>query len=93
MTTGLGIRPSQGSSAFPTPPAVAGLVFRGFRGVDADIPGMAAASRAARLADGEIEPIDVGSMRTRYEHLERSDPATDILVVEWNGEIAGYARV
>ena len=68
-------------------------MFRHFRGIDADIPGMAAANQAARLADGEAQPIDVDEMRSTYEHLERSDPARDICIVELDGVIAGYARV
>ena len=77
-------------------PIVAGLPgirFRHFRGIDADIPGMAAANQAARLADGEAQPIDVDDMRSTYSYLERSDPATDICVVERNGVVVGYARV
>ncbi len=70
-----------------------GIRFRHFRGIDADIPGMAAANQAARSADGEAQPIDVDDMRSTYEHLERSDPERDICVVELDGAIAGYARV
>ena len=72
---------------------VPGVRFRHFRGIDADIPGMAAANQAARLADGEAEPIDVDEMRSTYEHLERSDPSRDICIIELDGVIAGYARV
>lgn len=74
-------------------PPVRGIRFRGFRGIDADLPGMCEAVRRARLADGEIEPVDLPGMRAEYEHLERSDPARDILVVELGGDIVGYARV
>ncbi len=70
-----------------------GVRFRGFRGLDADLPGMFEAARLARLADGDIEPLDLGAMRATYAHLERSDPARDILVVERGHEIVGYARV
>ena len=55
------------------------------------VPGMAAANLAARLADGEAQPMDVEDMRSTYEHLERSDPAEDICVIELDGAIAGYA--
>jgi mycothiol synthase len=74
-------------------PPIDGLVFRGFRGIDADLPGMFEANRLGRMADGELEPIEYGGMRASYEHLERSDPTTDILVLELHGEICGYARV
>jgi GNAT superfamily N-acetyltransferase len=74
-------------------PTVRGVRFRGYRGLDADLPGMFEAARQARLADGEIEPFDLAGMRATYAHLERSDPARDILVVELADEIVGYARV
>ncbi|HYX11289.1 MAG TPA: GNAT family N-acetyltransferase, partial [Candidatus Acidoferrum sp.] len=74
-------------------PPVDDLVFRGFRGIDADLPGMFEANRLGRMADGELEPIEYGGMRASYQHLERSDPSTDILVVVLGGEICGYARV
>ncbi len=74
-------------------PPVRGVHFRGYRGLDADLPGMFEAARQARLADGEIEPLDLAGMRATYAHLERSDPARDILVVELGDEIVGYARV
>jgi len=74
-------------------PPVRGVRFRGYRGPDADLPGMVEAVRQARLADGEIEPVDLAGMRATYAHLERCDPARDILVVELRDEIVGYARV
>jgi mycothiol synthase len=74
-------------------PLLPGVRFRGFRGLDDDLPGMFEAVRQARLADGEIEPLELAGMRAEYEHLERSDPARDILVVELGDEIVGYARV
>jgi mycothiol synthase len=70
-----------------------GITYRGFRGIDADLAGMADANRAARLADGEIEPLDLGAMRNQYSHFERCDPAADVLVAEADGEIVAYTRV
>jgi mycothiol synthase len=81
------------TAPMPTLAGLPGIRFRHFRGVDLDIPGMAAANQAARLADGEAQPIDVEDMRSTYEHLERSDPDQDICVIELDGAIAGYARV
>ncbi|HYC07787.1 MAG TPA: hypothetical protein VEG29_07665, partial [Candidatus Binatia bacterium] len=69
-----------------------GITFRGFRGIDADLDGMGEANRAARRADGQILPLDLGAMRNTYSHLERCDPATDILIAEDEGRIVGYAR-
>jgi ribosomal protein S18 acetylase RimI-like enzyme len=77
----------------PTLAAVPGIRFRHFRGLDADIPGMAAANQASRTADGEVEPIDVEGMRVAYTHNQNCDPDRDICVVESHGEIAGYSRV
>jgi GNAT superfamily N-acetyltransferase len=83
----------ESTTPMPMLAGLPGIQFRHFRGIDADIPGMAAANQAARLADGEAQPIDVDEMRSTYEHLERSDPARDICIVELDGVIAGYARV
>jgi mycothiol synthase len=81
------------TTPMPTLAGVPGIRFRHYRGIDADIPGMAAANQAARLADGEAQLMDVDDMRSTYEHLERSDPERDICVIELDGVIAGYARV
>jgi len=70
-----------------------GITYRGFRGVDADLPGMAEANQAARRADGGIQRLDLDEMRNVYTHLERTDPATDILIAEDESRIVGYARV
>src|SRR5664279_3497607 len=86
-------RAAPGAWPLPAAPAIPGLRFRGFRGIDADVPGMGAANQRARTAAGEIEPIDIASMKGQYEHLERCDPATDLVIVELEGVIAGYARV
>lgn len=77
----------------PTVAEMPGIRFRHFRGVDLDIPGMFAANQAARLAAGEVELVDVGSMRAMYLHLDRCDPDRDICVIESDGSIAGYARL
>lgn len=77
----------------PEAPPIPGLRFRHFRGLDADIPGMRDANAAARLADGEPEPVTLEGMRAQYAHLERSDPATDVLVIELDERVVGYARV
>jgi mycothiol synthase len=77
----------------PEAPLIPGLRFRHFRGLDADIPGMRDVVAAANLADGEPEPVTLDGMRAHYAHLERSDPATDVLVVELDERVIGYARV
>ncbi len=62
---------------FEAPP---GLTFRHFRG-PADYAGLAAA--------GNASPEEIAAI---YEHPENWDPATDVIVVEADGEIVGSAR-
>ena len=54
---------------------------------------MAAANQAGRDQAGILELITTESMARTYEHLVNCDPAKDILVVERDGAIVGYARV
>ncbi len=76
-------------------PAVPGIRFRRWRGLDADLPLMWAAADAARVADGELERNSLEGMATYYRHLERYDPASDLLIAEseTDGAMAGYTRV
>jgi mycothiol synthase len=76
----------------PDRPAVTGLRFRHFRGA-ADYPGMAAANQAARDGAGIEEVITAEGMARTYQHLTNCDPDLDILVVERDDRIVGYARV
>jgi len=73
-------------------PAIPGLVFRHWAG-EADLRGMFEANRAARTADGEVEPVSLEAMTNRYRHLVNSDLDRDLLIVELAGAIVGYARV
>lgn len=77
----------------PDAPAGTGITFRRFRGLDADLPGMAAANQRLRDHIGMIEPITAESMRHAYTHLVNSDPVEDCLVAELDGVIGGYVRV
>jgi mycothiol synthase len=76
----------------PGAPAIPGLRFRRFR-VDDDLPGMAAANNAARLAYDVEEMVDVESMRNAYANLSNSDLHDDIAVIELDGRVVGYGRV
>lgn len=76
----------------PDRPAIPGLRFRRFRGA-ADYPGMVAANQATRDAAGIQEVITVEGMANTYAHLTNSDPDGDVLVVERDGVVVGYARV
>ncbi len=75
-----------------TLPAIPGLRFRGWAG-ETDFAGMARAGAAARRSDGEPAPMTIEGLTNRYLHLERSDLRTDLLVVEIDAEIVGFARV
>ncbi len=78
--------------AVPGRPDIPGLRFRRFRG-SADYAGMAAANQAGREQAGILELITAESMARSYDHLVNCDPQRDILVVERDGTIVGYARV
>ena len=75
----------------PTP-AIPGLRFRHFAGPE-DYPGMAGANMAYRLAVGVEEAVTVETLANLYDHLSHSDRDRDLLIVELDGRIAGYARV
>lgn len=71
---------------------VAGLTFRSWRG-PADYPGMAAANQRTRDAAGIAEVITTELMTRDYAHLVNCDLDRDLLVVERDEVIVGYARV
>lgn len=68
-----------------------GFAIRPYAGTG-DLPGMVAVINAARAADGLEDRATVAEMAQQYEHLQRCDPATDIAIVESEGEVIGYAR-
>lgn len=78
--------------AVPQRPAVPGLRFRRFRGV-ADFPGMVAANQAGRDAAGSEEVLTVEAMANDYANMTNCDLDRDVLIVERDGAIRGYARV
>lgn len=57
-----------------------------------DLPGMVDVINAVAERDGRDDRTTVPEMAQSYEHLQRCDPATDILVVEDPSGIVGYAR-
>lgn len=70
----------------------AGLTTRGYGG-PTDLPGMVAVHDVRVDAEGDEDYTSVEDMATSYEHLQRCDPATDIVIVEDAGsEIVGYGR-
>jgi GNAT superfamily N-acetyltransferase len=75
----------------PDAPTVPGLVFRRFRGAS-DYPGLTAAGNATREADGAEWVLTVDDIAREYAHLVNSDPATDMIIAEIDGAIAGFTR-
>ena len=84
------------SVSLPAAPAIAGLVFRRFRG-PADYAPMAAVRQGAREWD-RIDPLSPREAIPRADDLARAlaavPPGTaDILLVEVDGEVIGYNHV
>lgn len=72
-------------------PPVAGLRFRHFAG-PSDYPGMNDAANDSRVADEDAFITPLEGFANFYDHLVNSDRDRDIVVVEVNGAIVGYAR-
>jgi mycothiol synthase len=79
---------------FPPPevPAIPGLVFRHFRGEE-DFPDIAAVINASLTADGSKERITAEELINIYAHPAHWDPQQDILLVEVDGKLIGYANM
>lgn len=76
----------------PERPDVPGLRLRHYRG-DTDHAGMAAANQALRDATGSLDLVTTESIAVQYAHLVNSDTHDDLLIVELDGAVVGYARV
>lgn len=76
----------------PSRPEIPGLRFRHFRGTE-DFPGMVAANQAARDDAKSEEVVTVSVLANSYAHLVNSDLDRDLLIVERDARIVGYARV
>ncbi len=61
--------------------------------LDAVLPDLWAAQVASRVVDGEIEHHSFQGFANYYHHLERCDPARDLVVAEIDGQLVAYARV
>lgn len=70
----------------------AGVVFRPHAG-PADYPGMTAVVRATRVSAGRLWPATESWLASSLERHGTSDAKRDLIVVERDGRIAGYARV
>jgi mycothiol synthase len=74
-------------------PMLSELTFRAFRGRD-DYAGIAALINERVAEYGEGEHATETSVAERYDHLQRCDPATDVLMVDApDGRLVSYARV
>jgi ribosomal protein S18 acetylase RimI-like enzyme len=69
---------------------VEGLVARAFRGAD-DFPGMAAVINARNEGTGVEDYTTTDDILANYAHIEK-DPTPDMLMVDLDGELVGYAR-
>jgi ribosomal protein S18 acetylase RimI-like enzyme len=79
-------------SILSTVPAVTGLAFRGFRGI-ADYSQMLAVLNGSKDAD-QIEDADtLETLTSTYAHLVNCNLYQDMLLVEIDGQVVGYARV
>jgi mycothiol synthase len=73
------------------PATIDGVILRPWR--RADLAAMAEVINARISAEGDGEHVTEASMADQYDHLQRTDPLTDIVVAESsNGEVVGYAR-
>ena len=75
----------------PLPPGPARL--RLCTDLPAILPDLWAAQDAGRVVDGEIERHSFEGFANYYRHLERCDPARDLVVAEMDGRLVAYARV
>jgi len=73
-------------------PNVPGVAFRPFRG-ESDYPDFARIITASAKGEGDHHVETAERIASRYEHLDRCDPARDLLVAEVGGEPVGYTRV
>jgi mycothiol synthase len=73
-------------------PNVPGITYRGFRG-EIDYPAMSAIISGSKGADDLEWTSSAEDIARNYRHLVNSDPETDMLFVEVDGEVIGYSRV
>jgi ribosomal protein S18 acetylase RimI-like enzyme len=69
-----------------------GVEFRNFRGPE-DYPELARIITASSRGQGDERVETAEGIASGYDHLERCDPARDLLVAEVDGVTVGYSRV
>lgn len=72
-------------------PAIPGLCFRRWRGLD-DLPAMSAVADAANRAVGSADVRPLEDMVAVYSNLSNCDPERDIVLAEVDGTVVAYAR-
>jgi ribosomal protein S18 acetylase RimI-like enzyme len=73
-------------------PEIEGLSLRHFAG-DSDFPKMMAIIEKVAVADEDERITTLEELQHNYEHLINSDPVTDMIFAEINGETVAYSRV
>jgi ribosomal protein S18 acetylase RimI-like enzyme len=76
----------------PEAPDIPGLSFRYFRGAP-DYAVIIDIFNACKACDGIEHSLSPESVAHHFEHLERSDPFTDMIFAEVDGEPIAYGRV
>ena len=76
----------------PDAPALPGLTFRRFHG-ESDFPRMVAVIDECKAADKIERALSAEDIARFYAHLTNCDPYQDMLFVESEGRVIGYARV
>ena len=76
----------------PEAPQIDGLTFRYFRGA-LDYPVIMEVFNACKGVDGSEYTLTLEGVTHHFEHLERSDPFTDMIFVEVDEQPIAYGRV
>jgi mycothiol synthase len=76
----------------PNAPAIPGLTFRYFRGAS-DYPNVKAVFDTCRVVDGTAYTLTLEDIAHHFEHLQRSNPFTDMIFAEVDGQPIAYGRV
>ena len=84
------MKPNGYSIEVPKSPSFSGLVFRGFRGKE-DLPNIVTVINASNAADKNSERVTAEGLSNIYLHTTHCDPQQDIVLVEVNETLIGYA--
>ncbi len=80
-----------GTQTQPGDMDVPGLILRGFEG-ETDYPKIVAVLDGCSEVDGLERADSLEDVVNNYAHLHHSDPYSDMLFAEVNGEVVGYTR-